>query len=303
VSIPGGGTAQAVITVTGAAAGQVVRIYGYHNTNGMVPRYSISGANTVATSNLPAADTSAPLQTSGRWWYQTDITLTNAGDSTITILCSSTSGHNLILWGTDPAYRTDAGITIHRLAQSGAGLPGCIALALDNTDTQPAGGWIGSGAPALIRIDQTDSMTTRLGLQGVFCSFDVNDVTQSAAYTTIGDQIRHYTNYAQAMLARSVPVIFLAGISLRNPSSVSSAYTQAECIEAARTVARSVAGCTVLDCTRNWGSGSLQDKYDAQVNPTSNWIAGESPNYLHPNGAGHTLFGNLAASLVLGSLP
>lgn len=199
-------------------------------------------------------------------------------------------------------------LTVHRLSQSSQTLATLVAASLDNTDTKPTGsGWLGSGNAAF-REDQTSSLTSRYGLAGVFASADVNDLITFGSGAgglnygwTLPDHERHLTNYVNAMAARSMPVIFVAG-HLRHtatPAMTGNPYTQSELIAVYREVARVSSNAAFIDISAQWGSGTEQERYDAMVADTSRWNAVESPRYVHPSTTGHAFFGQYIANAVM----
>ncbi len=300
-------TAKTIAVTISGSAGQVVRFYGACSAAGVLPRYSMSGANTVATTNLPATTTTTQLGTGSFYAYDFSLTLTNAGSTTITIL-APTSGSTVFIYGCDPQYDASTpGLTIHRLSQSGSTLSTLIGESLDNTDTQPAGTWIGSGNAGL-RTGSTDTMVTRYGLSGVFAGADINDIISFGsgvgAYNygwTLADHERHLTNYVNAMAARSMPVIFVVG-HLRHtatPAMTGNPYTQSEVIATYRKVARASSNAAFIDLSAQWGTGTEQARYDAMVADTSRWVASEAPRYVHPGTTGHAFFGAYVANAVM----
>ncbi len=313
VSLGQAGTATVSFSITSTAPNHVVRVYGYVNTNvGQAARYSLSGANTRALGDAPAVTTAAPMTTSGRYWYEFDITLANTG--TTTVLLQGPSGAagvgGWLFAGVDPQYdATTPGLTVHRLSQSSQTLATLVAGSLDSTDTQPAAatGWLGAGN-STVRADQTSSITSRYGLAGVFAGADVNDIISfgngAGAYNygwTLADHERHLTNYVNAMAARSMPVIFVVG-HLRHtatPAMTGNPYTQSEVIATYRKVARASSNAAFIDISAQWGTGTEQARYDAMVADTSRWVASEAPRYVHPGTTGHAFFGQYVANAVM----
>jgi lysophospholipase L1-like esterase len=251
------------------------------------------------------------MTTSGRYWYEFDITLANTG--TTTILLQGPSGAagvgGWLFAGVDPRYTTSLpGLTIHRLSQSSQTLATLVAASLDNTDTKPTGSaWLGAGNVAF-REDQTSSLSTRYGLSGVFAGADVNDIISfgsgSGAYNygwTLADHERHLTNYVNAMAARSMPVIFVVG-HLRHtatPAMTGNPYTQSQLIAIYRKVAQYSSNAAIIDLSAQWGEGTEQERYDAMVADTSKWVVFESPRYVHPSSAGHAFFGQYVANAIM----
>lgn len=324
VSLVGGGTGTYAFTINGGVAGQKVRVYGYTTggVGGVIPRYSMSGANTQATAALPASTTANPVPGITYYWYSTDITLTNAGNTTITLLAPSAAGQSFVVGAVDPDYKTTPGLTIHRASQAGETVATVIGASIDNTDTQPAvagGQWIGSTAGnAAFRSAQTDSLTTRLGVVGVFAGTPVNDIltyaNNAGAYGylwTLADHKRHLKNYVDAMAARSLPVLFVLDI-IRNPATTavvspqSTPYTQSDIIAIYKEVAAESTNCAVLDLFELlYPTGTEAQRYAAQVADTSRWLAAEAtgtgyaPAYVHPGPTGHTLYGNTLAAQII----
>jgi hypothetical protein len=303
VVLAGAGTAGLQFTVN-AAAGQRIRVYGIVSGTGVGPRYSASGANTVAATALPVSVVDAVAGSSPYNWYNADIVLASAGSTTVTILAASTA-NTVVIYAVDPDVRVTPGLTIHRLAQQGHALGNLMAMSLDNTDATGPAGWISAGN-AVKRQSQTDSVTQRVGLQGVIASFDINDhltYTYFGYNWTLADHRRHADNYLAAMKTAGMEVLIYAG-SLRNPSSASFSgipYTQRDIMNAYRDACAASTNGAFLDNSRSFAGGSDQLTFAAQTTPNSGWLAAEAPDYIHPNAAMHTFYGNDIATAIQAS--
>jgi hypothetical protein len=304
-------------TVTGGRAGQVVRFYTYATPTAtpstpVTARYSIAGANVVATTNATPSTGGpiTPLLTGH--WYEFSVTLSNAGDSTISVL-NPASGGTIVIYGADYDYLTSPGITLHRLARSGAGITDNCAWALDATDTQPAGNWTTTGTALQQqqrRDAQFESMTSRIGntgtpgvgIVGALCSFDVNDIVKSTAYGySLADHYRHITNYVNKMNGAGIPVLFVCG-HLRDPSTITTTQTQQDIIALYKRVSdesNSVCGASFLNLSIN--VGTPQQDYNYQWRDSQMAISGEVPP-LHPNDNGHAKYGSIEANAYLASV-
>ncbi len=308
VNLAGAAAQSASITVNTTRVNQVVRLYGrvVGGAGVITPRYSMSGANTLATTNLPASTAAAPLPAGTSWWYEISITIPVIGSTLLSILPSVTSGHNLAIRGADlDYYISSSGFTIHRLARSGMGMGDLLASSLDDTDTQPAGNWIGN--PNLTRRQaQALSMTSRITGAGFdWVSTDVNDIQHYASFGyTLADIGRHLDNFIADQLANGRYTLFIAGLGLRDPSSYTGSppYTQADIIALIRTKCAASARCALIDNSGNWQGATLAAKYAAQIANQSWWIPAESPS-LHPAQVGHAGFAALNAGAILAALP
>jgi hypothetical protein len=309
VSLSGAGAQSASITVTSTRVNQTVRIYSrvVGGAGVITPRFQLAGANVSGPGNLPASSAADPLPAGTSWWYETNITLASIGTTTITLLPSITAGHNWAIRGADlDYYITSAGFTVHRLARSGMGMGDLLAASLDDTDTQPAGNWIGN--PNLTRRQgQALSMTSRITGAGFdWVSTDVNDIQHYASYGyTLADIGRHLDNFIADQLAKGRYTLFVAGLGLRNPSSYTGSppYTQADIIALIRTKCAASARCGLIDLSLAWSGNTLQEKYNAQVADTSRWLAAEGPDYLHPSQLGHAYFASQVSGSLLAALP
>lgn len=175
---------------------------------------------------------------------------------------------------------------------------GVVAAALDNTDTQPADvpNWRGSGN-ALRRAGQTDSLTTRMDLAGVLCSFDVNDLRTYDSYGyawTLADHARHIANYLAAMAERNLPVIFILGL-LRDPATISNTpYTQLDLINLYKAASDASSNAAYIDMTEKITGSTIQQTYANYVAQGGYWLSTELPSPVHPGSSGSA---NLAARI------
>lgn len=317
VSLAGGGTATVSFPMTSAAAGQVVKLYGYTTGNvaGVIPRYSLSGANTQATTALPASTTANPVSnpaaTLGYFWYETTLTMANAGTTTVTLLAPTAAGQSFVIYAVDPDYKTTPGLTFHRASQAGETIATNIGASIDDTDTLPAGGnWQTGANRAAFRSGQTDSLTVRLGAAGVIAGADINDIlaysNNAGAYAygwTIADHTRHLTNYVNAMASRGLQVLFVLG-GLRAPdtpaivSGAGTPYTQTDVINAYKAVAAASTNAAVLDLTARFSGATEALKFAAQTSNPSDWLAVESPRYVHPSAQRHASDGAYIATQI-----
>ena len=316
VSLSGGQAYTLSFPVTNGVAGQQVKIFAFitGGAGGVLPRYSLSGANTQATTALPASTTAAPTPVTGYFWYETTLTMTNAGTTTVTLLAPSAAGASFVVYAVDRDVKTVPGLTLHRLSQSGETIATNVGASIDNTDTQPtSGNWMGGGAnAALFRAAQTDSLTVRQGVTGVIAGADINDILAYSANVgaygygwTLADHQRHLTNYANAMLARGLQVLFVLG-NLRAPDTPAIAgtpYTQTDVINVYKAVAAASTNCAVLDMTTMFrgagGTNTEAQTFAAQTADTSRWLASEGPRFVHPAPDGHLFYGNYLGSQII----
>lgn len=307
------------IPVTAGRAGQVVRLLvlavpTVNPTDPVTARYSLSGANTQATTNATAS-TGTPVAAIGNaHYYEFSITLANAGDTTVTI-AQPTTGGTIIPYLVDMDYRTDAGVTVHRLAYTGTGITECCAWALDATDVQPAGNWTTVSTPlrqSQVRDTQTVSMLQRISatngganvpLDAAICSFDVNDIVKSTTFGyTLADHKRHIQNYVNKMTELGIPVLFVCG-NMRDPSTISAiGMTQLDIIQMYKDVSDAssdICGAAFLDLTTEIYGTDPTQKYNAQWRDPLFQIASEAPSYLHPTAFGHARLGGTIASSII----
>jgi len=280
-------------TCTFTAAGTSVRVYCYASAAGVVARYSINGGATQSATAAPSTPTGYVAGSNTLVWYEFTISGLTAGD-TVQLIgpASGSSTNNYRVHAVDLAYTTSAGISLHRLAVMGYMGAQTVAAYLDDTDIQPGNTayWTAPGVAAQ-RAMQTDSVTTRLGLSGVFNMFDVNDIkgynfSGQAWGWTLATLERHMTNYLAAMEARNLPVILCLG-PLRDPAAADTAgtpYTQADIIDLYKRLADASTNCAYIDLTAEW-SGSLAERYAAQQ------ATGLIYDTVHPNGKGSAYFG------------
>jgi parallel beta-helix repeat protein len=308
----GGPTGTISFTVANHEAGRVVRVYSFA-TSGVTPttpvtaRYSMSGSNTVALTNAPASAGTDLLPQGTAHWYEFTLTLASAGTTTVTVQAPVSATDFVSVYAVDLDHRTDAGITMHRVAKGGGALGNTVGMAMDSTDANPAGNWQGATTAAVNRrTSSTDSMTTRLGLAGALCSFDINDVkTFNSSYTygwTLADHARHIANYLAAMNARGIPVLFVCG-PLRNPATTTDApYVQRNIInlyKAASDTSDPICGAAFLDLSELLQGANETEKWAAQTADTTMWVAAEAPNYVHPGKAKAALYGSYVASAIV----
>lgn len=318
VSLVGGGTTTISFPVTSGFVGQVVKIYGYTTggVGGIIPRYSLSGANTQATTGLPASTTANPVPNLSYYWYETSLTMVNAGTTTVTLLAPTAAGASFVFYMVDPDVKTSPGLTIHRLAQAGETLATLVGASWDNTDVAPTGGFwnvaTGGANSPYFRSAQTDSMTLRPGIVGVIASGDINDVltygSASGSYGygwTLADHSRHLTNYVTALAARGLQVLFVLG-NLRSPDTpamVGNPYTQTQVIDVYKAVAAASTNAAVLDLTTQFRGVDEATTFANQAADTTRWLASEGPRYVHPSAVGHAFYGAYVASQILAALP
>lgn len=308
------GAGSSTYPVTTTYINQKVRFYAYATPDAtpstpIAARYSLSAPNALALTDAPISSGSPLTPLGTGHWYEFEINIPVVGTTTIT-LQNPASGGTVVIYGADPDYRTDAGITIHRLARSGSGVTDCCAWALDATDTQPAGNWVASGTTGSNRRDsQFESMTSRIGntgtvgvgIAGAICSFDVNDIVKSTTYGyTLADHYRHITNYVNKMTTAGIPVLFVCG-HLRDPSSIAiTTQTQQDIINLYKRVSdesNSVCGAAFLDLSSLY-TGSAQEKYNFQWRDSQLAISGEVPA-LHPGSTGHAKYGSTIGNAIL----
>ncbi|RZL39233.1 MAG: hypothetical protein EOP35_04140 [Rubrivivax sp.] len=296
--------------VTSAGTNQVVRIYGIAAAVGIIPRYSLSGSNTLAATALPTT-TSNPIAGTTFHWYETTITLPLAGTTTVTLLGQSGAGGTWYVWGVDQQYAATAGLTVHRLSQSGSISYLLAGGGLDNTDTQPSSytGWIGASGAAF-RASTLDSLTIRPGLAGVIAGSDINDIlaysNNVGAYNygwSLADHQRHLTNYVNGLAARGLQVLLVCG-NLRSPDTPAittptvTPYTQRDIINVYKAVAAASTNAAFIDLSYPFYGASEQITYNNQVADTANWIASEAPRYVHPGPGKHLYYGNYLAAAI-----
>lgn len=299
-------------TVTGGRAGQVVRIYAYATAAAVTARYAMSGANTQATTALPVSTTASPCPAQATYyWYETNLTLTNAGTTTVTLSAQVAAGGSMVVYAVDPDLRVDAGLTLHRLSQAGQTLGTIVGESIDNTDVAPTGLWLtGTPTAAGWRQSNTDSLTLRPGIQGVLAGCDINDIlayaNNAGAYNfgwKLSDHNRHLNNYVAAMASRSLEVLFVLG-PLRAPdtpaviSGAGTPYTQTDVINIYKTVAAASPNVAVLDMTQVFRGSNETTTFAAQTADTSRWNASEAPRYVHPNASGHAYYGAVMSTAI-----
>lgn len=290
-------------TATITAAGTAVRFYGYAANAGVVARYSINGGAAQNVAAAPSTPTGFVSGANTLVWYDFTVSGLTAGD-TVQLMgpAAGSSSVNYRIYAVDPAYVTTAGITVQRLAVAGNMGPQTIAAYLDNTDTQPANGvlWNSPTDGPTIRAMQTESVTTRLGLSGLFNMFDVNDIK---AYNYSGQAWgwslttleRHMRNYLNAMDAKSLPVIVCLG-PLRDPNAVDTAgtpYTQADIINLYKEVVDSSNNAAYIDLTQEFTGATLNERYSAQLATSLFHDA------VHPGGKGAAYLGAQRAALAV----
>lgn len=300
-------------TVSGHEAGRVVRIYGFATpgVSGSTPitvRYSMSGSNTVALTAAPTSTGTDLLPQGVAHWYEFSLTLASAGTTTVTIQGSSNAADFFNIHAVDFDHRTDAGITLHRVAKGGGAMANTIPAAMDSTDASPAGNWQGSSTAAVNRrLSTMQSLTTRLGLSGALCSFDINDVkTFNSTYTygwTLADHARHIQNYLTDMNTRGIPVLFVCGLILRDPATTTDApYTQRDIInlyKAASDTSDNICGAAFLDLSELLAGSTDAAKFASRVADTTMWVAAESPTYIHPGKNKAAVYGGAVASAII----
>ncbi len=266
--------------------GSTVKLYGDASGAGVVARVSINGGADVDVTGVASA-TSTGYNTTV--WYEFTVTGLTPGTNTLTFKTPVAASSFYAVWGIDLDHKSDTtpGITLHRLTNSGKALGTLISCSLDDTDTQPAGTWIGSGN-ATRRLEQTSSISSRMNLSGAFCWFDCNDIKTFANSTmpygwTLADHKRHIRNFARDMANRNIPVLFLTG-PLRDPSTIagdSIPYTQQDIIDAYQEVSDISTNCAILDFTKQAGEGTLAQRFLTQN------AANQTVDGLHWNTAGH----------------
>lgn len=312
-----GGTANTLsFPMTSAFAGQVVKIYGYTTggVGGIVPRYSLSGANTQATTNLPASTTAAPIAGLPYYWYETTLTMANAGTTTVTLLAPVASGASFVVWGADPDVRNSAGLTIHRLCKAGEVIGTLLGDAIDDTDANPPGIWTSNASKAAFRAAQTASLTTRVGVSGVFISCLVNEIlgyaNNAGAYGfqwVLNDIRRHMTNAVNSLKAKGLECIIVVE-AIRNPNTYSvvggsgTPFTQTDILNVYKEVAAASTNCGLLDLTEQFLGATEMDTYNNQIATLANWLPAEAtagsggtayaPAYVHYSNTGHGFYGN-----------
>ena len=299
VALPGSASANSLsFVVQDAPAGTVVRVYGLFTGVAPTGQYALSGNNTQARTDVAtAATTAAPLPQGNAWWYEYNITLPNASDSstgtTVTLYGSNAATGSISVYAVDFDHKTTPGITVHRLACSGRNLIQVAAGALDNTDSVSGmTSWTGSGN-ANKRSGVMDSLTTRLALDVALCSFDVNDIMAHST-RTLADWKRHIANYLAAMSTRSIPVIFVLG-TLRDPSLYAgAAYTQDELIAAYKAAADASSTASYIDLTDEY-TGSVTTRHAAQITDASMFVS----DLLHWSSSGHAYYGSRIAQALL----
>jgi hypothetical protein len=290
-------------TATFVAQGTSVRVYAYATGAGVVARYAINGGSVQNATAAPNTPTGFVSGENTLVWYEFTISGLTAGDS-VQLLGPTGGGtsNNYRVHAVDPAYTNSAGISVHRLAVAGFMGPQTVAAYLDDTDTEPGGGgfWTAPSRSTL-RTMQTDSVTTRIGLAGVFNMFDVNDIkaynfSGQAWGWTLSTLERHMQNYIAAMAARGLPVVFAFG-PLRDPAAADTAgtpYTQADIIDLYKRLADASTNCAYVDLTAEFSGGSLAERYAAQQ------ATGLIYDAVHPNGSGAAYYGaqRIAAALL-----
>lgn len=283
-------------TCTFTAAGTSVRAYCYASGAGVVARYTVNGGATVNVAAAPSAPTGFVASGNTLVWYEFTISGLTVGD-TVQLLGPASGGasNNYRVHAVDLAHTTTAGITVHRLAVAGYMGSQTVAGYLDDTDTQPGNSeyWTAPGASAQ-RNMQTDSVTTRLALSGVFNMFDVNDmkafndVGNGTAWGWTLDKIgQNFQKYINSMAARNLPVIFCFG-PLRDPNAASTAgtpFTQADLIERYKQIVKASSNCAYVDLTEEFSGPTLNARYAAQQ------ATGLIFDTVHPNGRGSAYYG------------
>lgn len=299
VVLPGSASANNMsFVVQDAPAGAVVRVYALFTGVPPTGQYALSGNNTQARTDVATAATTAEALPQGSaWWYEYNITLPNASDTTtgttVTLYGSNAATGSISVYAVDFDHKTTPGITMHRLACSGRNLIQVCAGALDNTDSVAGmSSWTGSGN-ANKRSGVMDSLTTRLGLDVVLCSFDVNDI-MAYATRTLADWQRNIANYLTAMNTRNIPVIFVLG-TLRDPSLYAGAtYTQDDLISAYKAAADASSNASYIDLTDEY-SGSNVARHAAQITDPSMYVS----DLLHWSSKGHAYYGSRIAQALL----
>lgn len=290
-------------TATFVAQGTSVRVYAYASGAGVVARYAVNGGSVQTAAAAPNTPTGLVSSGNTLVWYEFTISGLTAGDS-VQLLGPTSGGstNNYRVYGVDVAYTTSAGISVHRQAVMGSMGAQTVAAYLSDLDDNTAASfyWTAPGSAAL-RAMQTDSVTTRLGLSGVFNMFDVNDIkaynfSGQAWGWTLATLERHMRNYITAMAARSMPVIFAFG-PLRDPASADTAgtpYTQADIIDLYKRLAEASTNCAYIDLTAEFQGGTLAERYAAQQD------TGLIYDSVHPGTSGCGYFGaqRIAAALL-----
>jgi hypothetical protein len=296
----GAGTAS--ITISGGYANQKVRIFAYAvpaATPGtpIAARYAMAGSNVQALIDAPIS-AGAPLMANGLGhWYPIDLNLPFAGNTTIT-LQNPAAGGTVVIFGGDTDFRSDAGITIDRLCRAGTGLTDCCAWALDDTDVKPAGNWTTTGTVLQRqqrRDDQFNSMTSQIGVSGVFCWFDINMIMKSLEYGyTLNDHKRHINNYIAKVNGAGLPIMFIDGL-MRDPASVIGLdHTQVDIMNLfneASDASNDVVGASVIDLSTTIYGATAAQKNAEQWRDSLYVTENENPP-VHPNMTGHAVHGN-----------
>lgn len=284
-------------TLSFAAVGTAVRVYCVASGAGSTTPLrwsapSVSGGVT-QTGPSPAASPNPGNTPDGtRTWCEFTIGPVVPGE-TVSLVGPTSGSYSVYLIDAD--YKTTPGVTVNRIAQSGATLAGLHAAATDNTDTGGYfGGWLGSGN-ANVRLGQQQSLSVRVPSDGALLQTEVNDLNewaQSWNYT-LADLQRHLSNYLSYHNTLGLPVLMVLG-PIRDPSfSVGTRpYQQTDLIAAYKAVIDAAPNAAYLDLTAEFG-GATTAGYALQG------AAGLMQDNVHPNQIGHGYFGNRIAQALL----
>ena len=283
------------VTCSFVAVGTSIRIYGLATAAGIAARWNAPSVSAGATQTAAVAGSSA-LPSSGVW-YEWTITGVTPGE-TVTLMGPTSGAYTVSM--VDMDYRTDAGVTVHRMCVSGASAVSIHAAHLDSTDTLgPDVTWIGSSPTAVNnRLANAQSMSTRVtGLAGIIVQTDANDLndwsltTGSAWAYTLADHKRHMANFLTYHASLSLPVLCVFG-PIRDPSFATGdrPYDQAQLIAAKKEAVAESTNGAYIDLTDEFTGATLAARYAANQSLLNDIV--------HPNKPGHGYFGGrIAAAL------
>lgn len=259
--------AAAANTVTVTGTGRYLRVWGFATTSGLKARFNIDGAGLTTDPGAGSAGVT-PL---GVYWYTFDIDCTT--DAAHSVLLQGAAAGSWYLYACAFISQTASGVVVHRLGKSGAVLPDLLAESLDGTDT--TGPTWRTSLTSSGKLQQAQSITTRLGIDLMMVMVDANDLTGGwTTYTySLADVRRHAQNTVTSLVAQGCDVLFVTGL-WRDPTSYGSGvpFTHADAIAQYASVAAANDRCAHLDLTSAWADyaaansiGLMQDV----VHPTS----------------------------------
>lgn len=277
-------------TCTFTAIGTRFRVYAYTAPGTVQGRWSAPSVSAGATQTVAAdGSTATPLGDGGYWYEWSNATDVVPGE-TVTLIGPASGMY--AVYAVDRDARTDAGLSIHRMAYSAGSATLVHNSHLDATDVAgPDASVLGASAAAVnLRLTQAQSLSVRpSNLCGTILHSDVNDLNTWDAITgggasswgyTLADHKRHLSNYLVYHASLGLTCLVAFG-PVRDPSLPASTrpYDQAQLIAAYKEVVGASSNGAYIDMTAEYPGATLTARYVANQPLLLDVV--------HPNKTGH----------------